>query len=147
MLNDVVFPSRRYKPCTNLPFRITNDPFVTFRTLPLAFHVCPYLSNIPREIEFLFKSGTCLTSFSVLMVLSASLNSTAPIPTTLQALLSPKRTWPPLHSSYEQNQFFSGHMWNEHPESNIHFGFIFTSETHMTSMLSYPSAATSASPF
>src|ERR1043165_4785142 len=67
--------SRVYKPYFFTPLKISFDPFMTLRILFSPWKTYPFLSNSPREIKFLFKSGTYLTSINNLIDSSWSLTS------------------------------------------------------------------------
>ncbi|PON39315.1 hypothetical protein TorRG33x02_343060 [Trema orientale] len=67
-----------------------------------------FLSKVPSEIRFFFKSGICLTSVRVFTEPSHSLNRTDPMPMTLQVMLLPISTLPPLYVLYSSNKSFLG---------------------------------------
>ncbi|KAK8347506.1 hypothetical protein V6Z12_A06G022000 [Gossypium hirsutum] len=71
-------------------------------------------------MRFFRKSGTYLTSESVLIVPSCILILTVPIPIILLDESFPMCTTPPSTELYVENHSLLGHMWKEHPESRIH---------------------------
>ncbi|KAK8263542.1 hypothetical protein V6Z12_D12G050900 [Gossypium hirsutum] len=80
----------------------------------------PFKSKILKEMRFFRKSGTYLTSESVLIVLSCILILTVSIPITLLDESFLICTTPPSTKLYVENHSLLGHMWKKHPESRIH---------------------------
>ena len=74
---------------TFYPFITTRTPLLTFRTPPSPVYLYPFESIVLNKIRFLFRSGTCLTSPSVLTTPSNILILIILIPTILQNALLP----------------------------------------------------------
>ncbi|KAL1181264.1 hypothetical protein V6Z11_A02G037100 [Gossypium hirsutum] len=103
-----------------LPFNKTRAPRDTLMSLDSMLILHPFKSKILKEMRFFHKSGTYLTSESVLIVPSCILILTVPIPIILLDESFPMCTTPPSTELYVENHSLLGHMWKEHPESRIH---------------------------
>ena len=72
-----------------LAFIKTRAPLETFRAPPSAVYLHPIDLRVPREIRFLFKSGTCLTLVNVLIMPPCILIHMVPFPTALHLWIIP----------------------------------------------------------
>ncbi|KHG30196.1 hypothetical protein F383_03601 [Gossypium arboreum] len=93
-----------------LPFNKTRAPRDTLMPLDSMLILHPFKSKILNEMRYFRKSGTYLTSESVLIVPLCILILIVPIPINLLDESFPMRTTPPSIELYVENHSLLGHM-------------------------------------
>lgn len=81
--------------CFLLLLKTSFVPFMTLKIQCSRLNTPHFLSNSPREIRFLLRSGAYLILVNNLIDSSRSLNLTRPIPVILHAQSFPRNTDPP----------------------------------------------------
>ena len=92
------------------PFITTKTHLLTFRIPHSLVYLYFFESRVLNKIRFLFRSGICPTSPSVLTNPSNILILTVPIPVILQDTLFPINTIPLDVVSFVENQSRLGHI-------------------------------------